>query len=32
MAKKTSSERNSNVLQNDADDTQDTTTCMYCEI
>jgi len=30
--KLSSSKRNSNVLQNDADDTQDTTACMYCEI
>ena len=29
--KLSSSKRNSNVLQNDADDTQDTTACMYCE-
>jgi len=25
-------QENSNVLQNDADDTRDTTACMYCEI
>ena len=25
-------QENSNVLQNDADDTQDSITCMYCEI
>ena len=25
-------QENSNVLQNDADGIQDTTTCMYCEI
>ena len=30
--KSSSSTRNSDVLPNDADDTQDTTACMYCEI
>ena len=30
--KPSSSKRNSHVLQNDADDNQDTAACMYCEI
>jgi len=31
-SKPSSSKKNSNILHNDADDTQYTTTCIYCEI